>query len=167
MCSKLPRHQIAIREARESDATNICEVLIRSVREVCGPDYNNDEAVLEEWCANKKPEIVTDWIRNTDNLFVVAELSPGLLVGAAMYQRVRGSIQLCYLVPEALYQGIGAQLLATLESDAARLGHKEIQLVSSITARHFYRRHGYLDYGEPVYSRGKVLGFPMRRPLAS
>lgn len=166
MCSKLPRHQIAIREARESDATNICEVLIRSVREVCGPDYNNDEAVLEEWCANKKPEIVTDWIRNTDNLFVVAELSPGLLVGAAMYQRVRGSIQLCYLVPEALYQGIGAQLLATLESDAARLGHKEIQLVSSITARNFYRRHGYLDYGEPVYSRGKVLGFPMRKVVA-
>jgi predicted N-acetyltransferase YhbS len=158
------KSQFTVREARESDVAKVCEVLVRSVREICAPDYNNDEAVLQEWCANKKPEIVARWIRNADTFVVVAESSCGEIVGAAMFERAKGPVELCYIVPEALHQGIGSRLLKTLEVEAARLGHKEIHLVSSITARDFYRRNGYSDDGEQVYW-GKVLGFPMRKVL--
>jgi N-acetylglutamate synthase-like GNAT family acetyltransferase len=154
--------QAAIREAQDADAAKICEVLVRSVREICAPDYNNDEAVLQQWCSNKTPEVASEWIRSADYFIVVAQNSSSEIVGAAMYNRARQAIELCYVVPEALHRGIGSQLLATLEADAARLGHKDIYLCSSITAREFYRRHGYVDDGEPVYW-GKVLGFPMRK----
>lgn len=165
MFAKSLKSQVTVREARDSDVAKVCEVLVRSVREICAPDYNNDEAVLQQWCANKTPEFVAGWIRNPDNFVVVAEDSSGEIVGAAMYQRAKAAVELCYIVPEALYQGIGSRLLATLEGEAKRLGHKEIHLGSSITARDFYRRNGYSEDGEPVYW-GKVLGFPMRKVLA-
>lgn len=159
---------ITIRQAVMGDAEKVCEVLVQSVREVCGPDYGNDEEVLEQWCANKKPEIVSTWIASPDNYFLVAELSSaGLartIVGAALYRGPQATVNLLYLVPEGLHHGIGSRLLRAMEEEALRLKHKEILLNSSITARQFYKRHGFIEDGEPVYM-GKVLGFPMRKSL--
>lgn len=165
MLNNFPKTQAIIREARETDAAKICEVLIRSVREICAKDYNHDETVLQDWCSNKDPELVAQWINNPANFCVVAELAPHGTVGVAMYNRSESSIHLCYLVQEALHQGIGSQLLTSLETEAARLGHTIITLSSSITARDFYKRHGYVENGEPVYWRS-VLGFPMRKEIA-
>lgn len=157
-----------IRQAVVGDAAKVCEVLIRSVHEVCGPDYGNDKEVLEQWCSNKKPEIVGTWVANPDNYFLVAELSSAgvarTIVGAACYQRPQATVYLLYLVPEGLHHGIGSRLLRAMEDEALRLKHKEVLLNSSITARQFYKRHGFIEAGEPVYM-GKVLGFPMRKSL--
>lgn len=160
------KNQAFIRDANPSDAAKICDVLIRSVKEICAKDYDHDEAVIRDWCSNKDPEIVAQWISNPNNFCLVAELAPHGIVGAAMYSRAESLIHLCYLVPEALHQGIGSRLLNRLEAEAARLEHAIITLNSSITARGFYKRHGYIDSGEPVYWRS-VKAFPMRKQLSS
>ncbi len=160
-----PKREAAICIASESDAARICDVLIRSVHEVCAPDYGNDPAILDSWCSNKSPESIAKWIRNPDNFFIVAELVPQGIVGAALYSRTEASIHLCYLVPEGLHRGIGSRLLFSMEAEARRLGHRQITLDSSITAHEFYKLHGYEDNGEPVYWH-KVLGFPMRKMIA-
>lgn len=152
----------AIRVALETDADKICNVLIRSIREVCAADYGNDQELLDSWCSNKTPENTMSWINNSENYCVVAELAPFGVVGAAMYSRLKSALYLCYIVPEGLHRGIGSKLLLTIEAEAKRLGHEKISLTSTITAHDFYKRHGYQDSGEPSYM-GKVKGFPMQK----
>ena len=153
-----------IRIACKEDIVRICEVLIRSIREICGPDYSNDPEILEDWCANKTPEVIGPWIDNPKNYFVVVELESYGVIGTALYRREESTVNLCHLAPEGLHQGLGTSMLNSMQKEASRLGNKEINLVSSITAAKFYRRNGFIDNGEPVYW-GKVLGIPMRKTL--
>jgi len=151
-----------IRDGRESDAQSICEVLVRSVREVCGPDYGHDEEVLSSWCANKTPENVLRWIGDPDRFLVVCEEAPRGIVGVGMYVRSTSTIELCYLAPEGLHKGLGASILKSLLAEAQRLEHREVTLISSVTARNFYTRNGFVATAEPRYW-GKILGIPMKK----
>ena len=47
-----------IRDAVAADAPAACDMLRRSIAELCGADHRNDLAILERWFANKAPEIV-------------------------------------------------------------------------------------------------------------
>lgn len=154
-----------IRPARETDAARVCEVLIRSVHEVCAADYGHDAEVLESWCGNKKPELVREWIADPDNYFLVLESPEREVAGAAMFKRPDSSIFLLYLLPEAIGHGNGAVLLDALEAEARRLGKEVVTLGSTITARGFYAKHGYEDDGVPIHW-GKVKGYPMKKRLS-
>ncbi len=164
MLIHVPKPEIVIRAATESDATQICQVLIRSIREVCAADYGCDQAILDDWCANKTPEQAINWIRDSNVYFIVAELQPHGVVGVGAYKRDKAYIYMCYLSPEGLHRGIGSKLLREMEAEAKRLGQPEIILGSSITALSFYERHGYQRNGEPAYW-GKVMGYPMKKRL--
>ena len=154
-----------VRVAVEADAVRICTVLIRSIREICAPDYDNNEEILSDWCSNKTEEIMTQWINNPKNFFIVTETEDDGIVGTALYRRPESTVNMCFLVPEALHKGLGSFMLATMEEEARRLKHSEITLNSSITANKFYQRNGYKPNGEPVYF-GKVIGFPLRKVIA-
>jgi hypothetical protein len=71
---------------------------------------------------------------------------------------------LCYILPEVLHGGVGKRILATLEQQAQRCGHVRVRLVSTITARDFYRRNGYIPDGVPTAPHG-ITGFPMLKRL--
>lgn len=154
-----------IRFATTVDVPRICEVLTRSIREICGPDYGNDPLLLDEWCANKTPETITEWIPNPKNFFIVVESPLQGIIGVGLYRRQEATINLCHLAPEGLHRGLGSKLLSSMESEARRLSHTAINVVSSITASEFYKRNGYLSNGEPVYW-GKIIGFPLRKVIA-
>jgi hypothetical protein len=51
-----------IRDATVEDAAPACEVLRRSITQLCVADHANDPAILMPWLANKTPEIVASWI---------------------------------------------------------------------------------------------------------
>jgi hypothetical protein len=46
-----------IRNAVPEDAAAACEVMRRSIAELCVADHRNDPAILERWLANKTPDI--------------------------------------------------------------------------------------------------------------
>jgi hypothetical protein len=47
-----------IRDAVADDAPAACQVLRRSIVELCAADHGDDPAILAQWLANKTPEIV-------------------------------------------------------------------------------------------------------------
>jgi hypothetical protein len=63
---------IEIRAAVAADALAACEVLRRSIAELCVADHDNDSEILGRWLANKTPEIVASWIARSDNSVLVA-----------------------------------------------------------------------------------------------
>ena len=152
-----------VRSASPADAETICDVLVRSIRDVCGPDYGDDPELLDAWCANKKPGIVRGWIADPDNRFLVACDATGRIVGAGVIHAT-GEIRLCYVRPEVLGGGAGHALLARLEEIAGELGLTRIVLNSTSTARGFYERHGFTPVAPPE-PYGPGLRYPMAKIL--
>jgi GNAT superfamily N-acetyltransferase len=152
---------IQVRVAREEDAETLAEVNIRSIREVCGPDYP-DPAHLDDWCANKTPENFRKWIAQSHTR-VLAGLVGDRIGGIGMVDLEKGFVYMLYLVPEALGHGLGKAMLAEMERLAAAAGRTKLELQSTITARTFYESQGYTNLGEvehrdkPSYKMEKAL----------
>lgn len=148
---------ITARPASEADAVTACDVLRRSIRELCVADHGHDEQVLSAWLANKTPENVRAWITSASSFSAVA-VDGSEVRGFGPVQR-DGEIQMGYLVPEGPYRGAGKLMLRALEEQAARPGLRGVFLTSSVTARRFYEvrlRCGRCPVGD---SRGTgILG---------
>jgi GNAT superfamily N-acetyltransferase len=128
-----------IRAARDTDAAAACDVLRRSITELCVADHANNPALLDPWLANKTPENVLAWIAESHML--VAE-EDGRLLGVAGLSSA-GRVTLNYVAPEARYRGVSDALLCALEQKAAQLGCASCTLESTRTARRFYEARGY------------------------
>jgi GNAT superfamily N-acetyltransferase len=156
--------QSSVRLARVEDATAACAVLRRSIVECCVEDHRGDEAILAAWLENKTPENVGEWFASSRTYAVVAEKN-GNVVGVALLGG-SGSVALCYLVPEARFEGMGKAMLLALEAEAHRRGQTEITLSSSRTAQAFYLRNGYVNTGA-VESAFGLVSPQMRKGLPS
>jgi GNAT superfamily N-acetyltransferase len=75
-------------------------------------------------------------------------------------------IMLFYLLSEVLYKGIGKRMLQSLEEHAYKSGIRQVKVLSSIPAKTFYERNGYVSDGPPEYA-GPILGhFPLIKNIA-
>lgn len=119
-------------------------MLRRSIVELCRADHRGRPDVLERWLANKTPEEVSAWIANADSYCASAVADGGEVCGFGMLAAA-GEILLLYVSPEHVGRGVGRDLLRALEERAVDRGLGEIRLDSSLTARGFYARHGYVD----------------------
>ncbi|HET6402298.1 MAG TPA: GNAT family N-acetyltransferase [Candidatus Kapabacteria bacterium] len=153
-----------IRQALPEDAEAIAALLIRSIRELCGPDYDNDERILSAWCANKTPENMRRGIENPNNYWIVA-IDDEVIAGTALMTS-SGEIHLCYLLPEYVGRGIGTAMLNNLLHNARVLGLRKVTLESTRTARAFYKRNGFIETA-PVLGLGIIPSFAMERDLTS
>ena len=150
---------IIIRKATPEDAEAACAVLVRSIKEICAPYYENDEEILTHWLENKTPANIRRWIESDRSYCVVAVNAQGQVLG---FSSISGAeIMLNYVLPEALHRGIGKKMLQALEAHAIASGVDHIRVVSSITAKAFYKRNGYVSNGAPR-PVGRILGdFPL------
>lgn len=152
-----------IRDASVEDADKACDVLRRSIIELCGKDHNNDPGVLAAWLANKTPENVTAWIGDQGNRVLVAvEADTVLAVGAV---KRTGEITLNYVSPDARFSGVSRALLKQLEAVARDFGNEVCSLVSTETARRFYLSAGYVENGAPQGRFGTASSYPMTKDL--
>ena len=150
---------ITIRKATPKDAEAACAVLVRSITEICAPYYGNDEEVLAQWLENKTPANVRRWIESDRSYCVVAVNDKGLVVGFASISR--SEIMLNYILPEVLHRGVGKGMLQALETQAIASGIEHIDVVSTIPAKAFYERNGYVSNGAPRHV-GRIVGdFPL------
>jgi GNAT superfamily N-acetyltransferase len=153
-----------IRDAVAEDAEAACQVLRRSIAELCLADHRNDPAILGRWLSNKTPEIFVSWIKQPDNsLLVVVEDGSILAVGSVTDA---GKITLNYVSPDVRFCGVSRALLGALEGRAAERGNIQCTLTSTETARRFYHSNGYVEDGLPVGEFGTSSGYPMSKLLA-
>src|SRR5260370_11974189 len=128
--------EMEMRDAVPADAQAACEVLRRSIVELCVADHRNDPAILKRWLANKTPEIVASWIAQPgSSLLVAVEEKTILAVGAVSDT---GEISLNYVSPDARFRGVSRAILRALETRAVARGNARCTLLSSETARRFY-----------------------------
>ena len=152
-----------IRDASPNDAPAACEVLRRSISELCIADHRNDPTLLQRWLSNKTPETVASWIERPDNSLLIAiERSAVLAVGSVTDA---GEITLNYVSPEARFRGISRALLGALEARAIQRGNVSCSLFSTETAHRFYQTGGYVDAGSPAGKFGMASGYPMFKNL--
>jgi GNAT superfamily N-acetyltransferase len=140
-----------VRRAKPEDAIAACDVLRRSITELCEADHRNERAFLARWLANKTPENVLSWITTG-----VAE-EAGEIVGVAGVSNT-GYITLNYVAPWARFKGVSKALLSAVERRAMELGCTMCTLKSTKMAEPFYRAAGYRQHGnQPKGVLRKVL----------
>jgi GNAT superfamily N-acetyltransferase len=152
-----------IRDAVPDDASAACEVMRRSITELCAPDHGNDPVILERWLSNKTPEIFRSWIRPGNSVLVAVDDDRVLAVGCITDD---GVITLNYVLPGARFRGVSTTLLAELEKRAVERGNAMCRLESTETAHRFYRDRGYSETGPAARKFGTISGYPMSKPLA-
>ncbi|SRR5713101_3057501 len=156
---------LEIRTATPEDASAACEVMRRSIAELCVPDHRNDEAILKRWLSNKTPEVFVSWIRQLDNSLLVAVEDGNILAVGSVTDA--GQITLNYVSPDARFRGVSRALFSALEARAIERGNTRCTLTSTETARQFYHARGYVEVGLPVGKFGTSSGYPMAKVLAS
>lgn len=154
---------LIVRDARPEDASAACEVLRRSIIELCVADHRNDPAMLRAWLANKTPATVASWIAKPDNSMLVA-IEDDMIVAVGSITDA-GEIQLNYVSPDARFRGVSRALLKTLEKRAAERGNARCHLISTETARRFYLSADYAEDGPPQGKSGTTSSFPMSKQL--
>ncbi len=153
-----------IREANAEDAEEACQVLRRSIKELCAPDHRNDPALLEAWLRNKTPANVAAWMKRIDASYLVAVDEGAVAAVGAVTDA--GEILLNYVSPDARFRGASGAMLAALEIRATERGATRCTLISTETARRFYRARGYDEIGARVRKFGMDSGYPMSKALA-
>jgi GNAT superfamily N-acetyltransferase len=130
-----------IRPAQPDDAAAACEVLRRSITELCERDHGNDGAFLARWLSNKTPQTMSAWIAGS-HVFVAEE--NGAILGVAAVSN-KGFVTLNYVSPDARFRGVSKSLLRALEAKAGELGLSSCSPESTKTAERFYRAAGYRE----------------------
>lgn len=151
-----------IRKAIPEDAAAACNIIRRSITELCVTDHGNDPAILARWLNNKTPENFKSWIR-PDNTLLLAVEDIGILAVGCVTDA--GEITLNYVSPDARFCGISAALLSALEERAAEQGNERCTLKSTETARRFYLERGYSLDGLADRKLGAISGYPMSKRL--
>lgn len=131
-----------VRPAVDADAESAVDVLRRAIAEICIPDHQNDPPTLERWLRNKTPENFRHWRSAPDNYMVVSAVE-GAICGVGAIRK-SGDLDLCYVHPAWQRQGIGKSLILAMETQARAWDIHTLRLVSTLTARTFYERHGYV-----------------------
>jgi GNAT superfamily N-acetyltransferase len=129
-----------IRDAVAEDAPAACQVLRRSISELCVADHKNDPTILTRWLS--------------------VEGSTILAVGSVTNE---GEITLNYVSPDARFRGVSRALLCALEARAIQRGNVRCTLTSTETARRFYHANGYVEDGTVAGKFGTCASYPMSK----
>jgi len=154
----------SIRDAAIADAPAACEVVRRSIAELCIENHRSDEATLAAWLGNKTVANFEAWINSDRHVALVAEGSAGV-IGFGLLNR-EGAITLLYISPESRFQGVSKALLVALEEAARSTGIRKLTVGSTATARRFYLGSGYVPEGSPAQGFGLTTSYPMSKRVA-
>lgn len=152
---------VEVRPAVPEDAAAICDVLRESIQVCCKADHHDDSAIVARWLANKTTENVEKWVTAPHLVALVAARAEDTLGFALLTGH---ELALCYVVPRALYQGVGKALLQSVERSALARGVDVMTLDSTKTALPFYFRNGFSACG-PVRSWAGLEAQPMTKTL--
>lgn len=152
-----------VRPAISDDAVTAVAVLRQSITELCVADHQNDPETLRQWLQNKTIEAFLSWLESSETYVVVGE-TDGIVCGVGSVH-TSGEINLCYVQPGRERIGVGGAILSALETRARNWGLSNLRLKSSINARPFYERHGYVSTGASTCGLGRLRCHPYAKLL--
>lgn len=129
---------LSFRQAHASDAPQLYQVLVTSVRTLCAGDYT--QAQLETVIDNSNVEFYERVLTQGSMTIVVAEIG-GSVVGFASL--CRSTIGDLFVHPLHIKQGVGTRLLNAIEMEAVLQNIKKLRVSASLTACRFYQARGY------------------------
>lgn len=141
---------IEIRTANEDDAEGISEVIIAALRTTNAKDYA--QAVIEQVEKSFSPNAVAALISKR---MVFVALEAGKVIGTASLDGQ--VVRTVFVHPSSHGQGIGSQLMSTLEQTARGLGIEVLRVPSSITAERFYKKLGYSVVREAFHGEERTI----------
>lgn len=134
-----------IRRFKTEDANALADVIAKTLRTSNSKDYSPEyiENDIRFLTAEKLIER-SGWT----NLYVACDDDTIIgcgAIGPYWGKEDESSLFTIFVLPEYQGKGIGRNIIETLEQDEYFLRAKRIEIPSSITAVHFYRKMGY-DY---------------------
>jgi GNAT superfamily N-acetyltransferase len=137
-------------------------VLTASITELCAADHRNEPARVARWTANKTEAGVAGMLANPEQTLFVAE-DDGSVAAVGAINRA-GEVTLNYVDPARRFRGVSRALLEAMEAELMARGVVDARLVSTGTARTFYRGAGWADAGDPQDHAGMAC-YPMTKRL--
>jgi GNAT superfamily N-acetyltransferase len=153
---------ITVRPARLADVPAMSRVMTASVTELCSLDHHDDPANIAAWVSNRTPDGVAKMLARPAQRFYVAESENEIAAVGAVNDE--GVVIFNYVSPAHRFRGVSSTLLAALETDLKKVGHREGRLTSTTTAHRFYLSRGWIDDGPPEVD-GFSTSYPMRKTL--
>ena len=151
-----------IRRARPEDARGIHETHMRSIREICAPDYSVEE--LNAWGGRAFNE--EQRLRGIADEFVWVVEEGGKIHGhghLALEEkegRRVAYVRSLYFTPEVKGKGHGQELMKLMLAEAKNAGAIKMTLESSLTSLEFYFKLGFRPTGPEM--RYPVAGVGVR-----
>lgn len=142
--------ECAVRVARESDAEDVSEVILRALREINSKDYSPD--VIQRVELSFSPSAVRELMRKRE-VFVatIAER----IVGTA--SRDGSVVRTVFVAPDAQGQGVGRRLMGEVELAARDTGVKMLMVPSSVTAEAFYSKLGFKAVHDSYHGEERTI----------
>lgn len=137
-----------IRNASDTDKKNISELHISSIKRLCSKHYTHEQ--LSAWTSVLTPSVYDQALK--EKIFLVAHDSNQDLMGLGILDIQNAEISAIYIHPDAVGNGIGTELLCKLEDIARKNLLVKISVYSTLNAKGFYQRHGYMDHGLTFHS---------------
>jgi GNAT superfamily N-acetyltransferase len=137
------RH-LTIRAATATDAEKVHALHVASSTAVYQQFFGGKG--LEQWLATRSPAVCAAEIAKW--AVILAE-EDGVLRGFAALDTAKANIDAVYVAPECWRQGIGRQLLTSLEDIARTAGLSRVTLQAAGPAILFYQRQGYISPKDP------------------
>ena len=135
-----------IANARDSDRHAICRVHKASITILSGTHYTPEE--IEAWVGPIRPDDYLEAIRG--DIVLVAWVQ-SRIVGFVQLRKRDGSLHSLYVHPRHVRGGVGKTLLVCIESEARKLGHRQIVLHATLNSVPFFVERGYsFQREEPI-----------------
>ena len=132
-----------IRNASDTDKKNISKLHILSIMRLCSKHYTHEQ--LSAWTSVLTPSVYGQALK--EKIFLVSHDSNQDLMGLGILDIQNAEISAIYIHPDAVGNGIGTELLCKLEEIARNNNIVKISVHSTLNAKGFYQRHGYLNHG--------------------
>lgn len=155
-----------IRPIKDGDAKEVLELHYTSVHKSAAPNYSTD--ILDEWSPKPDQDRVKTFLENPDNEIRVVALDDKRIVGFGCLVLSLNELRACYVLPEASRRGVGKDIVEYIENIARNNNLKFLNLDSSVTAKKFYEKCGYLvlKRKKHILSSGKEMDcFKMHKAL--
>ncbi|HVG57713.1 MAG TPA: GNAT family N-acetyltransferase [Hyalangium sp.] len=129
---------LSLRLATEADRGALWRLHSRSVETLCQGAYSARE--VRTWVDLLRPD---GYLRPEQPRTVLVAERGSFLVGFGQLDLLLGELEALYVAPEEAGNGVGSQLLSSLEAMAWKAGAMRMSLDASLNAESFYRARGY------------------------